>query len=382
MTEKLYYIDAYIKEFDATVVSVEQNEKGYDIVLDKTAFFPEGGGQYSDKGFIDDAEIYDVQETDGIMHHYSKTPINVNKCVHCVIDFDERFDKMQQHTAEHIISGLFHSIYGVENTGFHLGAETVTLDTSRPVTKEELATVERLVNIAIQKNVKVSASFPSQDVLHTLDYRSKLDLKENVRIVDIEGYDSCACCAPHVNTTGEIGLLKFVCAVKHKGGSRITMLAGMRAYDYVNTISCEASAISVMLSAPADEISTEVQKLLNSRDELSYKLSSVGKEMAELIAGSIAPTDKNTVLHYSALDYDALRCLMNLVKEKVGGILVGIVGDEGNYRYILMSERADFADIVKSANSALSGRGGGRAPMASGTFSATEQEIKKYFKNI
>ena len=160
------------------------------------------------------------------------------------------------------------------------------------------------------------------------------------------------------------------------------MLAGMRAYDYVTKISCEASAISVMLSAPADEISTEVHKLLNSRDELSYKISSVGKEMAELIAGSIAPTDKNTVLHYSALDYDALRCLMNLVKEKVGGILVGIVGDEGSYRYILMSERADFADIVKSANSSLSGRGGGRAPMASGTFSATEQEIKKYFKNI
>ncbi len=381
-TEKLYYTDAYIKEFDATVLSVEKMDNGYDIILDKTAFFPQEGGQYSDKGFIGNAEVFDVQEIYGIIHHYSKSAVNANESVHCAIDFDERFDKMQQHTAEHIISGIFHSMYGVENTGFHLGAEIVTLDTSRPVTKEELATVERLVNIAIQKNVKVSASFPSAEQLPILEYRSKLDLKENVRIVDIEGYDSCACCAPHVNTTGEIGLLKFVSSVKHKGGSRITMLAGMRAYDYINKISAEASGVSVMLSAPADEISTEVQKLLNSRDALSYKLSSVGKEMAELIAASIEQTDKNTVLHYSALDYDALRSLMNLVKEKVSGILVGIVGDEGSYRYIIMSERGDFSDMVKSANSALSGRGGGRAPMASGTFSATEEEIKKYFENV
>lgn len=380
-TEKLYYADAYIKEFDAKVLFVSECDKGYDIILDKTAFFPEEGGQYSDTGYIDDVEVFDVKERDGVIHHYAKTDVNVNKTVHCSINFAERFDKMQQHTAEHIISGIFHSLYGVENTGFHLGAEIVTLDTSRPITKEELARVERLVNEAIQKNVRVSASFPTPEELAGIDYRAKLELTENVRIVNIDGYDSCACCAPHVSSTGEIGVLKLVSAVKHKGGSRITMLAGMRAYDYLLKISNEASAVSVMLSAPADEISTEVSKLMASRDALSFKLSAMGKDMAALIASGIEKTDKNLVLYYQMLDFDALKTLMNLVKDKVKGILVSITGVDGSYRYIIMSDSDRFSDIVKDANYALSGRGGGRAPMASGTFSASYEEIKQYFEN-
>ena len=379
-TEKLYYKDAYIKEFEALVLSVSECEKGYDIVLDKTAFFPEEGGQYSDTGCIDSVEVFDVEEIDGVIHHYAKSFINVNKSVHCGINFHERFDKMQQHTAEHIISGLFHSLYGIENTGFHLGAELVTLDTSRPVTKDELMNVERLVNLAIQKNVKVRASFPSADELQSIEYRSKLELTENVRIVNIEGYDSCACCAPHVATTGEIGSLKFVCAVKHKGGSRITMLAGMRAYDYTQKILNEASLISVMLSAPTDEISDEVGRIISAKAALSYQISSMGKDMAELIAKTIQKTDKNLVLYYPMLDFEALRTLTNSVKDKVRGTLVGITGSEGSYRYILISQSDNFSDIVKDANAALSGRGGGRAPMATGTFSASIEKITEYFE--
>lgn len=379
MTQKLYYIDAYIKEFDAEVLSVTECDKGYDTVLDKTAFFPEEGGQYADSGYIDGVKVIDVREIDGVIHHYTESRLNVNQSVHCVLNFDERYDKMQQHTAEHIISGILHSLYGVENTGFHLGAEAVTLDTSRPITREELIYVERLVNIAIQKNLPVTAVFPSDDELAKLEYRSKLELTENVRIVNIEGCDSCACCAPHVSFTGEIGMLKFVSSVKHKGGSRITMLAGMRAYDYTAKICAEASAVSVMLSAPPDAISGEVEKVISSRDALNYKLSSMGRAMAELIADGIMPTDGNLVLHYPMLDFDALRALMNSVFPKVGGALVGISGEEGSYRYILMSESADFSEIVKGANAALSGRGGGRAPMASGTFAATAEQIKAYF---
>ena len=379
-TEKLYYKDAYIKEFEALVLSVSECEKGYDIVLDKTAFFPEEGGQYSDTGYIDSVEVFDVEEIDGVIHHYAKSSINVNKSVHCSINFPERFDKMQQHTAEHIISGLFHSLYGIENTGFHLGSELVTLDTSRPVTKDELMNVERLVNLAIQKNVKVRASFPSADELQSIEYRSKLELTENVRIVNIEGYDSFACCAPHVATTGEIGLLKFVCAVKHKGGSRITMLAGMRAYDYTQKILNEASLISVMLSAPTDEISGEVSRIISAKEALSYQISSMGKDMAELIAKTIQKTDKNLVLYYPMLDFEALRTLTNSVKDKVRGTLVGLTGSEGSYRYILISQSDKFSDIVKEANAALSGRGGGRSPMATGTFSASIEEITEYFE--
>lgn len=379
-TEKLYYLDAYIKEFEADVLSCEKCDVGYDVVLDKTAFFPEEGGQYSDKGYIDGVYVFDVQEKDGIIHHYTKEPINVNKSAHCSINFEERFDKMQQHTAEHMISGFFHKLYGIENTGFHLGAVDVTLDTSAPVTKEQLAEVERLVNLAVFKNIKIETSFPDSTELKNLDYRSKLDLTENVRIVDIGDVDSCACCAPHVAYTGEIGIVKFVDAIKRKEGSRIRMLAGARAYDYVAKITAEASAVSVMLSAPVTEISGEVENLLNSKKALESEKTAMGKEMAEAFASSVGTVEGNAVFYYPMLDTEAMRTFVNKCAPKVKGALVALSGEEGNYKYILYSETPDFNDIVKDANASLSGRGGGKAPMASGSYKASLLEIKKYFE--
>lgn len=379
-TEKLYYTDAYIKEFDAEVISSFACELGFDTVLDKTAFFPEEGGQYSDKGYIDGVFVYDVREKDGIIHHYSKEPINVNKSVHCTIDFEERFDKMQQHTAEHMISGFLHKLYGIENTGFHLGAVDVTLDTSLQVTREQMAEVERLVNLAVCRNIKIETLFPSSEELSTLQYRSKLDLTENVRIVDIGDVDSCACCAPHVAFTGEVGFVKLVDAVKRKEGSRIRMLAGKRAYDYIAKISSEASAVSVMLSAPVTDISTEVEKLLNSKCALDSKITAMGKEMAELLASSFIGTEKNAVFYYPSLDVEAMRTFVNSCSEKVKGTLVALSGDEGDYKYVLHNATGDFGDVVKNANSALNGRGGGKAPMASGSYKTSLLEIKKYFE--
>ena len=379
-TEKLYYLDAYIKEFDALVLSCEKCDLGFDTVLDKTAFFPEEGGQYSDKGYIDGIFVFDVREKDGIIHHYTKEAINVNKTSHCSIDFEERFDKMQQHTAEHMISGFFHKLYGIENTGFHLGAVDVTLDTSAQVTREQMAEVERLVNLAVCQNIKIETSFPDSSELKNLDYRSKLDLTENVRIVDIGDVDSCACCAPHVAHTGEVGLVKFVDAVKRKEGSRIRMLAGKRAYDYIVKITAEASAVSVMLSAPVTDIAVEVEKLLASKSELDSKISAMKREMAESFAASFSGSDGNAVFYYPSFDTEAMRTFVNNAAPKVKGTLVCLSGEEGNYKYILYSESSDFAGIVKDANTALSGRGGGKSPMASGSYKATLIEIKKYFE--
>ncbi len=379
-TEKLYYTDAYIKEFDAEVISSFACELGFDTVLDKTAFFPEEGGQYSDKGYIDGVFVYDVREKDGIIHHYSKESINVNKSAHCTIDFEERFDKMQQHTAEHMISGFLHKLYGIENTGFHLGAVDVTLDTSLQVTREQMAEVERLVNLAVCRNIKIETSFPSSEELPTLQYRSKLDLTENVRIVDIGDVDSCACCAPHVAFTGEVGFVKLVDAVKRKEGSRIRMLAGKRAYDYIAKITSEASAVSVMLSAPVTDISTEVEKLLNSKCALDSKISAMGKEMAELLAASFVGAEKNAVFYYPSLDAEAMRTFVNSCAGKVKGTLVALSGEEGDYKYVLYNANCDFGDTVKNANSALNGRGGGKAPMASGSYKTSLLEIKKYFE--
>ena len=379
-TEKLYYTNAYIKEFSADVLSCDVCDLGYDIVLDKTAFFPEEGGQYSDKGYIDGVYIFDVREKDGIIHHYSKETVNVNKTVQCELDFDERFDKMQQHTAEHMISGFFHKLYGIENTGFHLGAVDVTLDTSKQVTKEQLAEVERLVNLAVCRNIKIETSFPKSEELKDLDYRSKLDLTENVRIVDIGDVDSCACCAPHVAYTGEVGIVKFVDAIKRKEGSRIRMLAGTRAYDYIARITAEASAVSVMLSAPVTDIAKEVENLLSSKKSLENEKSSMGKEMAELFAASFTGTEKNAVFYYPMLDAEAMRTFVNKCAPKVKGTLVALGGEEGDYKYIIYNATPNFQNVVKEANTALSGRGGGKSPMASGSFKASLLDIKKYFE--
>ncbi len=379
MTEKLYYKDAYIKEFEAIVLSCEKIGEDFDIVLDKSAFFPEEGGQTSDKGYIDGIGIFDVKEISGIIHHYAKCAVNVNKNVHCTIDFDERFEKMQCHTAEHIVSGIFHKLYGMENTGFHLGEFFVTFDTSAEVDSKMLSRVEALANEAVYKNAQITVKYPSPEELPSLEYRSKLDITENVRIVDIEGYDSCACCAPHVNFTGEVGYIKFTYCMKHRSGSRITMLAGKRAYEYMKKIFEEACGVSALLSAPVTDIKSECEKLLSARADVDYKLAGILRNCAFMFADELLLSEKNVVVYYPMLDMDSLKLFANKAKDKVKGTLVSLIGEEGNYKYILMNDTDNFKTIVQDANAALSGKGGGRIPMAQGTYNASLSDIKKHF---
>ncbi|MBR2650124.1 MAG: hypothetical protein IKD45_00520 [Clostridia bacterium] len=379
ITEKLYYKDAYIKEFSATVKVCEAQGEKFVAVLDKTAFFPEEGGQSADSGTVDGISVIDVRERGGVIYHYLMSPVEVGKTVFCRLDFAERFDKMQCHTAEHILSGIMHSEFGVENTGFHLGHEDVTFDTSRPMSAEELSHIERLANIAVQRNLPVTTLFPSAKELREMTYRSKLDLTENVRIVNIGDVDSCACCAPHVAYTGEIGLIKLIDSVKHKGGSRIRMAAGMRAYEYVSRVMKEASAVSEMLSAPVTGIAAETENMLAKKDALGFKLSALTSDMAKMIAEGTEPTEGNAVLYCPSLDADAARTLVNIAAERVGGTLVVLFGTEGDLKYVLHTVSPDFQSVVKTANAALMGKGGGKAPMAQGSYRAPLGEIYKFF---
>ena len=379
MTEKLYYKDAYIKEFEAVVLSCDKTERRYDVVLDKTAFFPEEGGQYSDKGKICEAQVVDVKETDGIIHHYTNAPLEVGACVTGCIDFDERYEKMQCHSAEHVLSGLFHKHFGLDNVGFHLGKDDVTMDISAPLGDKEIVFIEALANEAVYANVEITTEFPTPSELSSMEYRAKLNLTENVRIVTIGEYDACACCAPHVNFTGEIGLVKFVDAVKHKGGSRIRMLAGKRAYEYVAQVMNEAACISALLSAPQSDIASEVKKLLDTKASLDYEIKKRGIAIAEITADSLSEKEENAVVYNPIFDMDSLRVFVNKAKEKCKGTIVALSGEEGAYKYVIYGESDDFQSIVKNANSALCGRGGGRAPMASGSFAATLDEIKNHF---
>lgn len=228
-TEKLYFQDSHRSVFDARVLSCEPWKDGWRIVLDRTVFFPEGGGQYADPGFLGEVEVVDVHEKDGVIYHYTKEPIEAGQKVEGRILWEVRFDRMQQHTGEHIISGLVHQKFGYDNVGFHLGEDYCTMDFNGPITKDQLKEIEQEANRAVFQNLDVISSFPSEEERSRMEYRSKIELSGEVQIITIPGYDVCACCAPHMKKTGEIGLIKLVQMDHYKGGERITMLAGDRA---------------------------------------------------------------------------------------------------------------------------------------------------------
>ena len=380
MTEKLYYKDAYISEFDAEVIACEQYDSGFRILLDKTAFFPEEGGQSSDTGYIGDARVSDVREVENKIYHYTDKPQAVGATLGCKLDFEQRFEKMQLHTAEHIVCGIIHSLWGYENVGFHLGADVVTFDISSPMTREMLDRVEDEANLAVFKNLPVFTSFPTASELSLMSYRSKLDIKEGVRIVTVLGVDSCACCAPHVARTGEIGVIKLLDFEKHRGGCRIYLTAGKRALaDYRRRYEL-TKTVSGYLSKPQMVIDEAVSELISERDELRRKLTLSEISKVKMLADAQEPTDKCKLFNIPDVSCEALREFCNVMMEKSSGYTVAVSGEGNAYRYVICKSCADIKDFVKAANAALSGRGGGRGSMATGSFSSSISDIESYFE--
>ncbi len=379
MTEKIYYKDAYIKEFTAAVLSCEPAKGGFDIVLDRTAFFPEEGGQYADGGTLSGIAVLDVKEKHGVIHHYTAEPIALGEVCSCKIDFSERFEKMQCHTAEHILSGLFHKHYAIENVGFHLGRDIMTMDISVPLEKSELLRIEELANIAVFNDLSVKAYFPTEDELSVLEYRSKLALTENIRIVEIGDVDVCACCAPHVAHTGEIGLIKITDAVKMRGGMRLTVAAGKRAYRLVSKLFSEAGAVSAMLSVPRLEIAEGVRKLSHEASELRSKLSECRAREIERCASELLPTEGNAVVLLSGYTIPEMITYSNTALSRVGGILVLLSGEDGDYKYVISSKTENLRTVIAEINKSLLGRGGGKPEMVQGSFASGLSDIKNYF---
>ena len=382
MTEKLYYADAYIKEFTATVKDVITDSRGVAVVLDRTAFFPEEGGQSADSGYLSSSRVLDVREQGGVIYHYVDVAPEIGASVYCKLDFDERFEKMQCHTAEHIISGAIHRLFGLDNVGFHLGATEVTMDVNGYLTREQLDEVEMIANRAVFDNVAVNTYFPSSDALKALSYRSKLELTENVRIVEIEGYDTCACCAPHVARTGEIGLIKILDFEKHRGGLRINIAAGYRALRDYRVKYSNILKTSALFSEPQATVATAAESFLASYEELKAKLKQTRLSLARLEALRIAETEGSLVCYYPDFTPDELREVVNLAKTKISGVLVALSGQECDYKVVMSSCTVDLAGVHKAIFAELRGRGGGRDNMIQGSFTASIDEIKAYFAKI
>ena len=286
MTEKLYDKDSHLKEFEGTVLSCEKIGEKYAIVLNQTAFFPEGGGQQSDRGYAGDAYIADVQIKNGVILHFADKPLNIGQAYKCKIDFDFRFRNMQNHSGEHIISGIVHKLYGFNNVGFHLGTE-MTVDFDGELTRRQLDEVEDLANKAVYENLPVKAYYPTDEELKSLDYRSKLDLKENVRIVEIKGVDVCACCAPHVKATGEIGIIKILDFEKYKGGVRLLVKCGRDALSDYREKYRNILEISNLLSAKQPDASAAVVKLNNQLSAEKEETAALKKRLIAEMAGAL-----------------------------------------------------------------------------------------------
>ena len=378
-TEKLYYENAYTSDFYASVVSTQSIDGGYDVILDKTAFFPEAGGQSADTGYIAESRVLNVYEKDGVIHHITDTEPTLGEHW-CSVDFDSRFEKMQCHTAEHILCGIIHSLFGFDNVGFHLGDDEVTFDVSGVLDREQLDRVEEMANEVVFSNIQVEAFFPSERKLPYIKYRSKLDIAEGVRLVRIGEVDICACCAPHVSSTGEIGIIKILDFMKHRGGTRIWMVAGKRALvDYLRRYD-NIKKISGMLSTPQSDVAVTLEGYISDSEEIKASLKDARLKIAELNAMAVESTDGNSVILLPDFTIPELIAFSNIANKRVGGITVALSGTDGDYKYVISSLSTDLRVLSKDINAALCGRGGGRPEMIQGSFATTLDEIIDYFK--
>ena len=380
MTEKLFYTDSYIKEFSATVVSLTQVDDHFECILDKTAFFPTEAGQSCDLGRIDCANVLDVKEMDGtIVHVLDKKPVGDK--VFCEIEWKKRFRNMQNHSGEHIVSGLIKSLYGFDNVGFHLGDDDVTLDFSGGLTREQLDGIEWLANRAVWENQEVRVSYPSSLELAELTYRSKLELTESVRIVSVGDVDTCACCAPHVAKTGEIGQIKLLDFMRYKGGIRLHILCGALALSDYGTRYFETLRLSHLLSVRQNELTDAVTQLLNKNEQMKQELKALRRERLVLRLKGLTKAAGNRVLVLSPEEKDLVREAVNLSVSLCDGVTVAIAGDdESGWRYAIGSEGVDLALASRAINAALIGRGGGSKMMLEGRFSASLASIESYFE--
>lgn len=382
---KLFYEDIHITEFDATVTECIYNEKSknYEIILDRTAFFPEEGGQVADEGTLNGQAVLDVRIKNDIISHIMAEAIPIGTTVHGKVDWNQRFDFMQQHSGEHIVSGLVHEHFGYDNVGFHLGLQEVTLDFNGELNLEQLREIEKEANEALWKNLPINITYPESEELKQLTYRSKLDLTENVRIVEIPGVDSCACCAPHCETTGQIGLIKITNVQNHRGGVRVNILCGGRAVTDYTEKQDSVSNISVQLSAKQNLISDAVSKL----KEENLRLRDLGNTLqAQLLDHMVQQLPKPSESHHAILFVEimneiAIRNVVNELVHSYSGYVAAFAGnDNEGYRFIIGSSNKDCRELANSLRQTFQAKGGGTAPMIQGTIHADKGALKTFLQ--
>ena len=383
MTEKLYDTDSYIEEFECKVINLYDYEGDLAVETDRTAFFPEGGGQTADTGTLGNLEVYDVQIKCGKLLHYVKNfeenykKISVGEKISGKINMKKRFSDMQQHTGEHIFSGIVNKLYGYDNVGFHLGSQVVTLDFNGELKNDDICKVENLVNKAIWDNLEVRVFFPTEKELKTINYRSKKEINEALRLVEIPGVDMCACCAPHVKRTGEIGIVKVVSSEKHRGGTRVSILCGERALCDIREKLEENKKVSNLFCTKETETFKMAEKLKSDNAQLSYELSKAKLDFLKLKAQSVEEKER-IVVFCDIEDTNDLREYADILSEKAKEFAAVFSGKNEEFKYVIITKNGyDVNSLCKELNSRFSGRGGGRGGIVQGSLKGEKEKIEE-----
>ena len=376
--KKLYYADSHLKDFSAVVTGCEEVKGGWAVTLDATAFYPTGGGQECDLGILGGARVLDVKEQGENILHLCDTPLEVGAEVTGTIDWERRFDHMQQHSGEHLVMGQIYQKFGYHNVGFHMGGHLVTIDLDGPVPWEDLMEIERRTNQIICRNIPVKTWYPSPEELPNVKYRTKKQLPWPVRIVEFGGEDVCACCGTHVKSTGEIGLVKFVSCVKFKEGVRIEMASGRRATELYQQIFEQNRQVSQTFSAKILETGAAARKFNDMLTQEKYRAIGLQRKIFGAIAQSYA--GKERAVHFEAdLQPGQVRELADAIAEKTDTAIVYSGCDATGYSICILSKTQDTRTLGKEVNAALNGRGGGKPGAFQGSLKATKEQIEAFF---
>ena len=375
-TEKLYYSDPFLQTFTARVLSCEEAKDGWRVALDRTAFYPEGGGQPADHGLLGGVLVTDVHEKNGVVFHTCSAPVEIGAEVTGTLDWPRRFDHMQQHSGEHILSGILCEQFHCDNVGFHLGAETVTIDYNAAISWEQALEAEGLANQAVWADRPVEIAYPAPEALAALSYRSKRELTGRVRIVTFPGADCCACCGTHVLRAGQVGLVKVLSCQKFREGVRLEILCGKRALDYLSAVYDQARSIAQGLSVKPRDAAAAVERL---EAELAAAKAAQA-HLEEMAFHAIAKEHAgrgDVLLFQPPMRPDSVRRLADAAAQECGGLSAG---EDGQFAYALVrADGADISALVKSLNQTLRGRGGGRNGFAQGSVQAGRGEIQSFF---
>lgn len=378
-TRKLFYEDCHLTRFSGRVLACRQSEKGWEVCLDATAFYPEGGGQACDLGTLGGVPVLEVRELDGQIVHLCGGPLDPGETVDGEIDWSRRFDLMQQHSGEHIVSGVIHRLYGYHNVGFHVGSDVMTIDFDGPIPQEALEDIELRANRAVWQNLALRCWYPTPEELPAVGYRTKKDLPWPVRIVEIPGVDKCACCGVHVAHTGEIGLIKLLSCVKFHQGVRMELVCGGRAFSWFQKIFDQNRQVSQAFSAKPLETGAAARRMNEQLAAEKFRAGGLEKRIFSAIAAKAAGRG-DVVCMEPGLNAAGVRELADKIAGTCGGQTAVLSGGDGSYSVCLMARSGDVRSLGVQMAQALNGRGGGRPEVYQGTVHAEASEILRFFR--